>query len=85
MVASRTFKCALIVIRLVGWLDTSKPHSLTAFRTWRLVNRLRRIVDTRLLHGALPLRSTGGSAICLSATDAWDRAAVSMMLAFAYD
>jgi hypothetical protein len=38
-----------------------------------------------LLHGALPLRSTGGSAICLSATDAWDRAAVSMMLAFAYD
>ena len=26
MFASVTFKRALIVVRLVGWLDTSKPH-----------------------------------------------------------
>jgi len=34
MVASRTFKRALIVVRLVGWLDASKPHWIPAFWAW---------------------------------------------------
>jgi len=45
MIASRTFKGALIVIRLVGWLDASKPHSLPAFRAWRFFNQIGRIME----------------------------------------
>lgn len=53
MVASRTFKGALIVVRPVSWLDASKPHSLTAFEAWRFFNQLGRIMEIRLLHDAL--------------------------------
>ena len=80
MFASVTFKRALIVGRLVGWLDTSKPHLTPAPWAWREINRLERIMNMRLLHSYAPT-SSGGSTIGLSVTDAWDRAAVSVMLA----
>ena len=50
MFALRTFKRALIVVRRVGWLDASKPHSRIAFRARRQINWLRRIVEMRLFH-----------------------------------
>ena len=52
MFASVTFKRALIVVRLVGWLDTSKPHLTPAPWAWRQINRLGRIMNMRLLHSA---------------------------------
>jgi hypothetical protein len=31
MFALRTFKSALVVVGLVGWLDASKPHGIPTF------------------------------------------------------
>jgi hypothetical protein len=55
MFAWVTFKRALIVVRLVGWLDTSKPHLTPAPWAWREINRLERIMNMRLLHSARSL------------------------------
>jgi len=60
MRALRALKEAPVMVGLIGWLDKRKKHRKPAHRAWsRHILRLRRIIDMRLRHGALPLIQAG--------------------------
>ena len=66
----RTLECALIVIRLLRF-NAHKKHQRAACRAIWMSNDLLGLNAIGDLHGHLPIL-TGGSAIGLSATGAWD-------------
>jgi hypothetical protein len=61
--AGQAFKCSLVIVGLIGWLDARKKHRHSTRSTgWRQITGLRRIIEMTLLHGGgFPLPGQAGA------------------------